>query len=235
MLVSQSLIDRRLCPACRAEVVSELWFIVHRHERPKLWQRAASLRTVSCPNGHRGPVRGPLLLFDPASPYLLYSPGDEGNPAHVRAEGDHILRMLWHSLPDEQKTTQLKVEMAPADILAHLLEQPRLNLGDLAPGAPESEEALRICFDIRSGNASPNELRGWIDDERLHPALRVGIRFELASYLAREGLDEPDLIETAIPEWRQVIRPTIPAQCRPAPLGHLQSRTRVLLRQSARS
>lgn len=205
MLVSQSQIDRRPCPACRAEVVSEIWFILHRHERPKLWQRAASLRTLTCPNGHRGLVHGPLLLFDPASPLLLYSPDDESNPAHVRAEGDHLMRMLWQSLPEEQKTTQLKAEMAPAGILAFLLEHPRLNLGDLAPGAPESEEALRICSDIRSGNASPNQLRAWMDDGRLHPALRAGVRFEFASYLAREGLDEPDLIEKAIPEWRKVL------------------------------
>jgi tetratricopeptide (TPR) repeat protein len=206
MLVSQSQIDRRSCPACRAEVVSEIWFILHRQERPKLWQRSAYLRTLTCPNGHSGPLRGPLLLFDPASPFVLYSPWDESNSAHVRAEGDHLMRMLWQSLPKEQKTTQFTVEMVPAELLPVLLEHPRLNLGDLAPGAPESEEALRICSDIRSGNASPHQLRAWIDDGRLHPALRAGIRFELASYLAREGLDDPSLTEKAIPEWRQVIR-----------------------------
>jgi tetratricopeptide (TPR) repeat protein len=206
MLISQSEIDRRPCPTCRAEVVSEIWLILHRHERPKLWQRAASLRTLTCPNGHRGLVRSPLLLFDPAAPFLLYSPGDESNPAYVRTERDHLMRMLWQSLPAEQKTTRLKVEIAPAEILPSLLEHPRLNLGDLAPGAPESEEALRICSDIRSGNASPDQLRVWMDDLGLHPALRAGIRFEYASCLARDGLKEPGLIEKAIPEWRQILR-----------------------------
>src|SRR5271169_6081406 len=131
MLVSQSRIDRRPCPACRAEVVSEIWLILHRHERPKLWQRAISLRTLTCPNGHSGPVRGPLLLFDPASPFVVYSPGDESDPAQVRAEGDHLMSILCDSLPSGEKADPLKVELAPAKILPFLLEHPRLNLGDL--------------------------------------------------------------------------------------------------------
>lgn len=206
MLVSQSQIDRRPCPACRAEVISEIWLILHRHERPKLWQRATSLRTLTCPNGHYGPVRAPLLLFDPDSPIVLYSPGDLGDPAIDRAKGNHLMRTLWESLPAEQRTTQLKVELAPAQLLPVLLAHPRVNLGDLAPGAPESDEALRICLEIRSGKASPDKLREWIDDERLHPALRAGIQFELSSYLGREGLNNPGLIEEAIPEWRKVLR-----------------------------
>jgi hypothetical protein len=206
MLVSRSQIDQRLCPACREEVVSEIWFILHRHERPKLWQRAASLRILTCPNGHRGPVRAPLLLFDPASPFLLYSPPGFESAAHDRAEGDHLMGMLWESLPAEQRTSQLKVEIAPAELLSSMLEHPRLNLGDLAPGAPESEEALQICSDIRSGNTSREQLRAWTDDERLHPALRAGVHFELVSYFGREGLENPSLVEEAIPQWRQVLR-----------------------------
>src|SRR5258705_12885457 len=104
MAVSQSRIDRRPCPACGAEVVSELWLILHRQERPKLWQRAASLRILTCPNGHRGPVRCPLLLFDPTSPIVIYSAGDERDPAYARDERNYLLGTLWESLPFEQKT-----------------------------------------------------------------------------------------------------------------------------------
>src|SRR5215472_13155667 len=99
MRASQSQIDRRACPVCRADVVSELWLILHRHEHPKLWQRAASLRILTCPNGHRGPVHGPLLLFDPASPIVLYSPGDESDADRALTEREYLVGILWESLP----------------------------------------------------------------------------------------------------------------------------------------
>lgn len=206
MSVSISRVDHRPCPACGAEVISELWLILHRHERPKLWQRAASLRILTCPNGHSGPVRAPLLLFDPTSPIVIYSPGDESDPQHVRAEGDYLMSLLLESLPSGPKAAPLTVECVPADILPVVLDLPLFNLGDFAPGAPASEEALRICSEIRSGRASPDHLRLWLKDEQLHPALRAGIRFELASYLGREGLTDPRLIEEAILEWRHVLR-----------------------------
>ena len=45
-----------------------------------------------------------------------------------------------------------------------------------------------------------------MNDALLPDALRAGIRFELASYLGRKGSDEPQLIEEAISEWRQVLQ-----------------------------
>lgn len=206
MLASLSQIDRRKCPACHGEVVSEIWLILHRHERPKLWQRAHTLRTLTCPNGHQGPVRSPLLLFDPASPRALFSPGDERDPAFARAEGEYLLSRLMESLATQDKTRPLKVEWAPRDLLLVMLKDPRLNLGDLAPGTPESDETLRICADIRTGRASPSLLQKWINDAQLPSPLRAGIRFELASYLGREGLANSASLEAAIEEWRRVVQ-----------------------------
>jgi tetratricopeptide (TPR) repeat protein len=206
LLISKSQPDQRHCPKCHALVISELWLIVHRHERPKLWEKAESLRTLTCPNGHRGVIHGPLLMFDPASPVLLFSPsGDEFSP-QSDAEGDLLMTMLWESLPSDLKAKKLKVEMVPFKLLPVILQHPRWNLGDLAPGTPESEEALKICEDIRSGNCSSDQLRAWTADGHLHPALRAGIQFELASYLSRMGLNNPKFIEEAIPQWKQVLR-----------------------------
>jgi tetratricopeptide (TPR) repeat protein len=145
-------------------------------------------------------------MFDPASPVLLFSPsGDESSP-QSKAEGDLLMTMLWKSLPSDLKAKKLKVEIAPFELLPLMLQYPRLNLGDLAPGTPESEEALSICEEIRSGRCTPDQLRVWIVDGHLHPALRAGIQFELASYLGRTGLGNPKLIEEAIPQWKQVLR-----------------------------
>jgi tetratricopeptide (TPR) repeat protein len=145
-------------------------------------------------------------MFDPGSPVLLFSPSGDELSAQSEAEGDLLMTMLWESLPSDLKVKQLKVEMAPFELLPLILQYPRLNLANLAPGTPESEEALSICEDIRSGNCSPDQLRVWIADSHLHPALRAGIQFELASYLGRTGLNNPKLIEEAIPQWKQVLR-----------------------------
>lgn len=206
MLVSMSRIDRRHCPACDAAIASEIWLILHRHERPKLWQRSASLRTLRCPNGHESPVRAPLVLFDPGSPFIVYSPADDSDQAAAHAVGELLIDALKEVVPLEEKATLPRVEMVWAGVLPLVLDNPRLNLGDLAPGTPESEEALLICSDIRSGRASPEWLRGRADDQNLHPALHAGLRFEIASYLGRQGLHDPAQIEAAITEWRQVLR-----------------------------
>jgi tetratricopeptide (TPR) repeat protein len=137
---------------------------------------------------------------------VIYSPGDESDPAHVHAEGDYLMGMLWESLPPEQKIARPIVQAVPWDILSVALDHPRLNLGDMASGTPESDAALRICAEVRSGRASPAQVREWLHDENLHLALRAGLHFELASCLGRGGLEEPRLIEEAIPAWRQVLR-----------------------------
>jgi hypothetical protein len=186
VLVSRSQSDHRQCPACGADVVSEIWFIVHRHERPKLWVRAPDLRILTCPSGHRGPVCSPLLLFDPACPFLIYSPANGKNSTDARAEGEHLMGLLWESLPPDEKHPGLSLELVPSEILPIVLDSPRLNLGDMAPGAMPTDEALQICSDIRSGQAALAQLRAWANDTRLPPALRAGIRFEVATYLSRD-------------------------------------------------
>lgn len=206
MAVSRSQPDNRKCPACGVEVVSEIWLIVHRHERPKLWNRAPELRTLVCQNGHRGPVRAPLLLFDPLSPYMIYSPASHTDPADARQEGDLLMGWMWESLSLDEKVPGLKVEVVPSELLFVILDSPEFNLGDLAPGAVPTDQALDICSRIRSGRASPSQLRNWSDDASLSPAVRAGIRFEFASYLGRQGLNDPPLLEQAIAEWRRVLQ-----------------------------
>jgi tetratricopeptide (TPR) repeat protein len=206
MPVSKAQNDRRSCPACGAEVVSEIWFIVHRHERPKLWVRAPDLRTLTCPNGHNGPVCSPLILFDPGSPFVIYSPANDKSTTDVKAEGDYLMALLWESLLPDEKRHSLSVELVPADILPRLLNSPKLNLGDMAPGATPTDNSLQICSDIRSGQASPAQLREWAKDAQLPRELRAGIRFELATFLSRDPTNERQLIEEAISEWRQVLK-----------------------------
>jgi hypothetical protein len=96
-------------------------------------------------------VRGPLLLFDPASPVILYSPGNESNQSQVRAEANHLMSILWGALPADEKPARFQIELAPEEMLPFVLDDPRLNLGDMAPGAHESPNALRMCADIRGG------------------------------------------------------------------------------------
>jgi tetratricopeptide (TPR) repeat protein len=113
---------------------------------------------------------------------------------------------MWESLHPDEKVPGLRVEVVPSELLSAILNSPTFNLGDRAPGAIPTDQALDICSLIRSGHADPSRLRNWSDDSSLSPELRAGIRFELASYLGRQGLDDPAFIEQAISEWRRVLQ-----------------------------
>jgi len=113
---------------------------------------------------------------------------------------------LWDSLPPEEKNYDLKVEVVPSELLPVLLDSAEHNVGDMAPGAPLTEATLEICAEIRFGMASPEQIRAWAWDSRLHEALRAGVRFELATYLGNQGVTRPDQVEGAIAEWREVLR-----------------------------
>jgi hypothetical protein len=71
---------------------------------------------------HRGVIYGPLLMFDPASPVLLFSPsGDEFSP-ESEAEGNLVMTMLWESPPSDLKAKKLEVEITPFELLPLMLQ-----------------------------------------------------------------------------------------------------------------
>jgi tetratricopeptide (TPR) repeat protein len=124
----------------------------------------------------------------------------------LRIEGDTLMSVLWHALSPEEKRPDLALKVVDERLLGLVLELPKFNLSDFAPGTPESDAALAVCGDIRAGRATLEQLRAWANDVNLDPALRAGVRFEYASYLGNEGLKNPPLIEEAIAEWRKVLQ-----------------------------
>lgn len=197
MPVSLHQVDRRICPACQAEVVSDIWLIVHRSERPSLWKRAASLHMLTCPNGHRGPVRAPLLLFDPACPFLIFVP-----PADARAEGDRLMRLFLESVDPCEMPTDLRVEVLPHNLLSEFLSSPSINLNAIAPGAEPTDEALALVEQIQAGQDSAARLRAWSTEAELPTPLVSAARYHLAKALSGKAHS----VEEAVGEWRQVLR-----------------------------
>jgi tetratricopeptide (TPR) repeat protein len=204
MPVSKSAPDRRSCPACGTEVVSDIWLVVHRHERPRLWSRAPQLHTLTCPNGHVGRIRAPLVLFDPAAPYVIFSSGKGRTAEEEQAERDHLVGHVWQALTADERKTPFRIELVPNELLQQVLEDPLMNLADMAPGAKATEDAMGICAAMREGGANFDTLRSWLDDARFDDALRAGIRFELATALGNAN-DDVTMMEEAISEWQQTI------------------------------
>jgi tetratricopeptide (TPR) repeat protein len=190
---------------CKAEVASDLWLSLHRHERPKLWRRALTLHVLMCPNGHQGTVRAPLLLFDPGCPFAVFVPAAGTSAAQMRSEGDILMGKLWEALRPDERRPGLRVEVVPREMLADLLSAPEFNLGEVAPGAPRTEQVMKMISEIHNGRASVAQLRAWAEDATLPPPLRSSARFDLATRLGQGAEEDPQRMEGAIIEWGKVL------------------------------
>lgn len=73
-LISMSVVSPVVCTTCGAEVTSELWLIVDKHERPDIWRECIddTINIVICPYGHSTKFRVGLLLRDPDLDQLYY-------------------------------------------------------------------------------------------------------------------------------------------------------------------
>ena len=159
-------------------------------------------------------MRAPLLLFDPAIPFVIFVPAVDKSPTDARSDGDILMGSLWAALPADGRPSDLRVEIVPRDLLPELLSTPEINFGEIAPGLPSSEEAKQIISEICAGRVSTAGLREWADDATLPLALRAAVRFELAQRLCQEAPRAQKVVEEAIKEWNEVLR-SYPRAIRP--------------------
>jgi tetratricopeptide (TPR) repeat protein len=192
---SFSRFDTRTCP-CGAAVTIEIWVIIHRLERPKLWARCGegSVHLSRCANGHRGHIRGPLLLFDPSLDFAIFSPAPLLDEAHSRAEGDYLVTQLRGSVtPAERDRSLRRIEVVPREQLRTALESPELNAGDFAPGADIDEDAHAVYVLLRTGDF--DLIQKVIESPKAAPALAAALRFEAGMHYSRSGPESPDYEE----------------------------------------
>lgn len=206
MLLSYFQKDQRSCPVCGAQVNSELWLIIHRLERPKIWAKCQQSRIhfFTCENGHDGVIRAPLLLYDPALPYLIYSPAPLVSDELARQDFEALVTGVEAWIPkDQREKTGGKVEVIPRDVLSVVLNEAETNVQNFAPGA-SIDEHLFDAYDMFRYSA-PVQLPLLISKYVAQPAIAEAIRFELAMYY-RQGAGSPTKMESAIQEYERCLR-----------------------------
>ncbi len=197
MPVSFSQNDLRVCPVCGGDISSELWMIIHRFERPKLWDRCCrgTIHQASCANGHQGVIRTPLLLYDPSAAMLIYSPAPGVNTYIQDQEYYSLLTRFDDRIsPEEKERVQLPAQVVPRAQLSAALMTPQINASAIMPGTDRDESLMALYTSLQY--CTPAQLQSRLQDVRLKPAETAGIRFELALQLGNLG--DPDSLERAI-------------------------------------
>jgi tetratricopeptide (TPR) repeat protein len=199
MAVSFRQTDSRVCTECRSGVESEIWLILHRLERPLLWDRCCdgSIHHARCRRGHVGNIRAPLLLYDPRLDFAIYSPAPMVDDRQARAEGDPLMERLRASVSAEERDRALrKIEIIPREALGGMLLSPRLNIQDFAPGADPNRELEVVYQILRLGDF--DSVLNFIENENTPLALRAALRFEAGMRFNRMGDRSDDVFDQAI-------------------------------------
>lgn len=196
-MVSYSQKDQRPCPVCGATISSEIWMVVHRLERPKLWARCKDndLHSATCINGHQGIIRAPLLLLDPALPFLIYSPAPGANEAQ-QAFQTLVSHLNATITPEEKARLDHRVEVVPRDLLQDVLHSPALNAGNFMAQRGTREPLTDLYLAIQ--HATTEQLELLARSSALEPPVRAAVQFELALTYGRKMRRFPEYSEKTL-------------------------------------
>ena len=92
--VSWKLTQSISCAECGVSFTFDAWYVVDRKERPDLWDQCKTdrIHLWRCANGHRGGSVTSLLLHDPISEQLFFSP----RPGSQTEISEEFRNLLYH-------------------------------------------------------------------------------------------------------------------------------------------
>jgi CHAT domain-containing protein/tetratricopeptide (TPR) repeat protein len=107
------------CTECDVSFTFDVWYVVDRKERPDLWDQCKTdrIHLWRCPKGHRGGSVTSLLLHDPISQELFFSPRS-GHPNEIAVEFRNLLYRFANQVGERYfKKVQQTLRTFPRNLL----------------------------------------------------------------------------------------------------------------------